>query len=183
MISANLRREKTQEQIWYGQITEPELWPIYTQADWFRKVREMRCDPTIAIARDLLIASIYSAEWVVEAKPAAPAEAVDYINSEIQKWRGHIISLGVAGLIDFGWQAFEKVYDHYPNDMLQIKKLKPLVQDKSKIMIDPDNGDFVGIWQEMDFVELTADEVMLLNWQVEGTDWYGRPLMKNVEKA
>ena len=177
-------RSKTQEQIWYGQITEKRLYPLYNRFEnWFIKVREMRVDPTIAIARDLLIASIHSAEWIVEGSPAAPATAVDYVNTEIQKWRGHLITTGVAGLIDFGWQAYEKIYGLNPDQSLKIVKLKSLVPDKTEILVDPDNGNFTGILQEMDWIELSLQEVLLLNWQIDGTDWYGRPLMKNVEQS
>jgi hypothetical protein len=181
----DLTTEKTAEQIWYGQVTMPELPPPptkYYTNEWYKLVRKMRTDPTIALVRDAMFGALLSAEWVTQEFEGAPEGAKDWVNDQAQKVRYRTLYAAVQGLLDFGWQTYEKVYEVADNNHLTINKLKPLIQDKTEILINEENGDFIGIQQLMDMVDLTNEETLLLNWQVEGTNWYGRPLMANAEQ-
>lgn len=148
-------------------------------SQWYKKIRLMRKDPTISLARQLSIAPVLASEWSVEAEAGAPPGAKEFITKEMMPLRTHILHTGFLGCIDFGWQPFEKVILVDDFAQMRVKKLKPLLQDITEILVDPATGAFVGLAQ--DELELTTDDCLLLNIDVEGTDWYGQSIMDIVE--
>lgn len=146
-------------------------------AAWNKKVRKMRRDPTISLARRLLAAPILSAEWSYEALDTAPEGSVDLIKSAFEKHRSHLLRHVIRGWMDFGWQSFEKVWK-IEEGAAVIRKFKPLLQDDTEIKVDK-HGAYVGLKQGE--LTLEVEETLLLSHDVEGTDWYGQAIMRNVE--
>ena len=143
----------------------------------------MRRDPTLSLARQLVIAPVLASEWAYEAKEDAPEGAADFIQDCLDTFRLHILRNAFLGWIDFGWAPFEKVFGFDDQSgKIKLKKLKPLLQDITSILIEPAHGSFAGFEQD-DNVRLTVDGCLLLSCDVEGTDWYGNAIMRNAESA
>lgn len=151
--------------------------------------RKMRLDPTIALARWLSVAPILASNWSVETKEGAPNEARDFISEQLLPLRTHIVKTGMYGTIDFGWQAYEKVFKVLPDGKVGIDKIKPLIQDYTDILVDKKTGAFAGLLQSSALSEsieearLNVAESLLLSIDVEGTDWYGQPIMEVARSA
>lgn len=155
---------------------------------FYAKVREMRKDPTVALARALSIAPILAAQWSYEQENDAPVGAQEFISRMLAPLRFHILRSSFFGCIDFGWQAYEKIFEIREDGMCYLRKLKPLLQDITDILVDVDTGAFIGVKQE-EFhhpsrpqgVALSVDKCLLLNIDVEGSNWYGESVMSIVE--
>lgn len=154
---------------------------------WFVKVREMRKDPTIALVRKLVAALVLSPGWRIETNPDAPKGVKDYVKMHFFPHRFSLLRNCVAGLYDFGWQGFEKVLKQSSDGTLVPHKFKPLLQDITKIRCIKKTGQFNGFIQEEQDgnpeVKLDLKDALLFNVDVEGTYWYGDPIMRNVEQA
>lgn len=183
-------REQTRPQVLLsaGRVDDGYLPKPRTQThDWYRKVRQMRKDPTVALARQLSIAPIIAASWSYESAEGAAPGSRDFIEKQIKPLRLGFLRACFLGCVDFGWQTFEKVKCVNDDGWTRLRKLKPLLPDVTEIIVDADTGSFVGVRQHQrshyDEVFLGLDEVLLTNIDVEGTDWYGQGLMEIVETA
>lgn len=146
---------------------------------WGTKVRTMRKDPTIALARALVTAPVLAARWSYEETANAPTGAREFIESEMNQVRLHLLRNIMTGWLDFGWSPFEKVFIVNDEGMMTVQKLKPLLQDQTLIIVDPANGGFMGFKQEDDYLDLPY--CFLSSCDVEGTMWYGQAIMRNAE--
>lgn len=155
-----------------------------TSTSWYKKVREMRRDPTIALARWLVTAPVLAAKWSYEETDGAPEGAAEHIKNTFEPARLHLLRNAFFGWIDFGWQPFEKVFvvDEITG-LLKIAKFKPLIQDSTKVLIDEKTGAYIGLKQGDDGQPLKTEQTLLLSCDVEGTDWYGQAIAKNAEAA
>ena len=153
----------------------------------YTQLRELRKDPTIALARQLAIAPILASLWSVEATDEAPEGAKEFIEKQIKPTRMHILRNGFLGCIDFGWQSFEKVFELTKDGLIGLKKLKPLLPDLTDILVNGENGAFAGVRQQSQNttanIDLLVGEVLLLYIDVEGTDWYGQGILDIVKKT
>lgn len=150
---------------------------------FYRKVRAMRLDPTIALGRLIAIAPLMLSEWSVEKKDDAPDGAQDLISEIFLPLRSHIIQTGYYGRMDFGWQGYEKVID-YVDGADRLIKLKPLLPDTTDILIETATGAFAGfaycdIWKNQ--YSLDSAKCLLLNQNVEGANLYGQGFMACAE--
>ena len=91
------------------------------------KIRLMRKDPTIFLARLMVRAGIISATWAVESDEAIDKERVDYIEMHTAKLKDDFLDDATRGLIDFGWQGFEKLSIN-EDGKYRVQKLKPLLR-------------------------------------------------------
>jgi hypothetical protein len=147
---------------------------------WYEIVRKMRDDPTIALARDLVKAPMLAAEWSYESNENAPKEAVEWLVETLKPHRHHLLRTTVEGWLDFGWQPYETVID-FEDATTNLRKIKPLMQDFTEIIVD-DNGTFEKLKQVRDSTVVIEREAALVTYtNVEGTNWYGYPIMKPVE--
>lgn len=184
-------RERTSAQIHVQPSYNGELPKTSDQnASFYKKVRKMRKDPTVAMARWLSIAPVLVSPWSVEAENEAPDGAKEFISKVMSPLRSHILETAFFGCLDFGWAPYEKVFKVvYEDDepSIVMRKLKPLLHDITDIMVDPADGSFQGFSQYNDHthkdVYLSVDESLLINFEVEGSNWYGEPIMKVVETA
>jgi hypothetical protein len=148
----------------------------------YETYRKMRKHPTIALARALSVAPIIAAEWSVEAKEDVSAEIKSWVEDQFFPIRELYIETCLYGGIDFGHAMFEKVFG-YDGEAGQIvlKKLKPLLQDNTTILTHSDTGAFLGFRQGT--VEVPLESCLLVNFRVEGTNWYGEPLLENCRET
>lgn len=148
---------------------------------WYKKVREMRRDPTISLVRQLIMAPVLASAWSFVETEDAPEGAVDYIRDNMNELKFEVLRTSLMGCVDFGWQGYEKVFKVGNDGQTYIHKLKPLLQDITEIRIDEDNGSYNGLKQDQ--IILEGPETLAVAFDIEGTDWYGYPTMKIVEKA
>lgn len=139
--------------------------------------RAMRKDPTIALARALTIAPVVAGEWVVEADDEVDEERIKFIRDRFLPMREPILQQTLLGGIDFGWQPFEKVFKQQDGRIV-LKKLKPLLQDITTILVDRQTGAFAGFRQELNTLPLA--NCLLISFRVEGTQWHGAGLLENI---
>lgn len=175
-------KEVTKAQVLAGGESEQLDKSSKLSGTFYTKVREMLLHPTVSLSLELVAAPLLIAPWSVESSEDAPEGAHDAIDKQIIPMRLHLLKTSLYGCLKFGWQPYEKVfaYDEIFKD-IRIKKIKPLLQDKTFIQIDPNTGAFAGFKQD-DF-ELDLSNSLLINIDVEGTDWYGQPKLKTVETA
>lgn len=156
--------------------------PLPASYDTYREIRK---DPTIALARALSIAPILAAEWSVEADDKSPdgavsiGEAQEFIKQQFLPTRELFLERALFGGCDFGHQGFEKVFE-YRDGRIVLKKFKPLLQDLTELLVDEGTGAFAGFRQKKTDVPLS--NCLLIPFRVEGTNWYGEPLLENARE-
>lgn len=165
---------------------------FYTRrAIWYRRIRSMRRDPTINLARILSVAPILSAGWDYVENGDAPDGAKEFIEKEIEPYRLHLIQTGLLNCIDFGWQSYEKVFEYLKKDgKIHVKKLKPLLPDLTHIRVNQNTGEFVGLQQFQNFASVERNSIINLDLEAsllyfidyEGTNWYGNSVMRIAEQ-
>ena len=184
-------QERTTPQI-YGMIgiyADSEL-ENRAQAN-YKTYREMRYDPTIAFARMLCVAPLVTVGWSYEEKDDAPCGAKEFIEEQLSPWRIYLMKSIMEGYIDYGWTPFEMVVK-IDDGRIEISKFKQLVQDQTLILIDKFTGEYVGLRQynynarsfnNAGQVDLSIYDSLHVALDVEGTNWYGRPLMENARQV
>jgi hypothetical protein len=160
--------------------TEPTGWPA--------KVRLMRRDPTISLARKLLKAPILAAAWTIaqdEDSKDDPLieEIVTEIDSTFQPMRKTFLSHAASGYIDYGWATFEKVFEIEDGDV-DLCKLKPLLWELTEIRVDT-RGNLWGVQNRSPVigrdVNLNVSECIVLTNEPEAGDYYGEALLRAAE--
>lgn len=175
------------------ELTGPQVFTSVPYTDGVRpmtlkKLRQMRRDPVIALVRFMFFAGIIQGEWSFEGEDE---EQIAFIESQMLPIRRHILSTGALGCFDFGWQPYEKIFDvdqmalkinnerQPPRYFNSLRKLKPLIQDDTAIEEDFDTGAFLGFTNGN--VTLDLEKCLLLNFDVEGTNWEGESTLENAE--
>ena len=156
---------------------------------WFRKVRIMRRDPTLAFLGEMFAAPILSSEWSVSCDDEEKyGDAVDRIKESTLPFREKLLEDAIRGLMDFGWQPFEIVKEQHSDGTFYIEKYKALLQDLTSIVVDW-NGDLVGLrnmatysYVNVNPVFLYRGECLVMYRDVEGTNWYGEAVMRRAER-
>lgn len=182
------REERSIEQVTFASAVDGELSKTLPQK-WYRKVREMRKDATLGYLRDMISAAVLASEWTVVSDDPQFEDAVQMVYDSTVPHRVRFLKDAVRGMIDFGWQPYEVVRELTPKGYFKVTKLKALLQDITSILVDP-YGRLLGVRNEPGFsspvqreteLDLVADEALVLSFDVEGTDWYGQPLMMRAE--
>ena len=153
--------------------------------------REIRRHPTVALTRALSIAPIVAAEWSFEADDDVDDDRVRFIQDQVKPIREAFLQAVMEHRVDYGWCAFEKVYEHRKwegGDRIWLKTLKPLLVDITNILVDSDTGNFGGFEQPPSQggganLTLELPYALLVSFEVEGSNWYGRPLLENIRVA
>lgn len=148
----------------------------------YETYRRIRKHPTVALARAMSIAPLVAAEWSVEETADAPREAKEFIETELLSAREDLIRKIAENGCDFGWSPFEKVFQ-LRDGFVSLRKLKPLLHDLTTILVDKD-GNFQGFRQPggSGAIEVPLDYSFNVPFRVEGTNWYGEPLLENVRE-
>ncbi len=138
--------------------------------------RTMRMQPTLALARAMTTGPIVASEWSVERAEEASEDWVKLIKAIFLPMREPVLQTTVEGQIDFGWQPWEKIFA-LVDGQVWLRKLKPLLQDHTEILVGREHGEFLG-FQQNELI-LPLENSMLFSHQVEGTQWYGRSTLEN----
>ena len=148
--------------------------------NWARKVEWMKRDPTIYLLRQIAISGIESAGWHVSSKEEIDEEILDFAKAQTKEIHSQVLRQAGLGCYDYGWAVFERIYKYDKDGRLCVDRLKNLLQSMTIIESDEDTGAFTGLSQED--VLLQPDECLLFNFDVEGTNWYGRSPMLAAQK-
>ena len=139
--------------------------------------RTMRNDPTIALARALVVAPVVAGEWRVEADDEVDDERIKFVQDQFLGIREPFLETALFAGVDFGWQGFEKVYA-VKNGQIVLKKIKPLYHNITTILVDAKTGVFAGFTQPTG--TLPVGNSLLIPFRVEGTKWHGTSLLENI---
>lgn len=175
---------------WEGQLDRrPGL-----RRDWYKKARDIRRDPTVKLAREFAVAPLIGGEWSYPEEDGAPAGASQLVEEEMERVRLELLRTSMLGCCDYGWQPFERLASDRPDGFWGFDWLKPLRHDVTTILVDPLTGRYAGLRQDpaagsigpysgTQPIYLGEDETVLVNQDVEGTDWYGEPTLKSLESV
>jgi len=156
--------------------------------DFYRKAREIRRDPTIRMVRELAMAPLLMAEWEYEADEDAPVGAKELVEKIMSKMRLPLLRQSLCGMTDFGWQPFEIIAEQR-EDGTSEPRLKPLLQDTTSILVNAADGSFFGLRQtptigvRIGWIYLLDQECLVISQDVEGTNWYGEPTLRSLERV
>lgn len=153
---------------------------------WYKKARQIRRHPTVALARALTMAPVLAANWTVEENDDSPEGGVDFIDRHMQSARRSLLKVAMQGCIDYGWQPFEKVFEIDDDGHIYVKKFKPLLHDLTEINVIEKTGAFNGFENRPitgDNIDLPVQNSLLFSNNPEGTDWYGQSMLGNVKNA
>ena len=150
---------------------------------WHIKVRQMMIEPTIAMLQQKYISAIAAPGCSIEAEEDVEENVVEFARQQMMKAWPFVARRAAWGCLNWGHQGFEVVYEVDGDAQVVIKKLKPLIHSMTAIDVFMDTGEFAGLSQSTTTLDRNRGECMLVSWNVEGTNWAGRPPMLNLEKA
>lgn len=159
----------------------------YPDTFTFKKAREMRVDPTIGLARELAVAPIVSSTWSYE---GADPTKVAFVKEQIEPLRAFYLYTVLYGEIDFGWKAFELIWDFVRTEKygmrMVLKQMKALLNDTTWAAYEKSNGDYLGLYlQDIDSGNewwIPSSHTVFANFDEEGVGNYGTPRLKRCEK-
>jgi len=169
----------------------------YNTIGTYTQLRAVRKDPTVQLARTMLVSCIQAGSWNIEADDDVPAEVSEFFQ-HILPLREELIHNAVAyAKVDFGWQGFEKLFSSDGN-RIYIDALKPLLHDMTTILVT-ENGHFNGYrqnsmsWGSVSQQTGTIGPAMPLDiplvkclhiaFGVEAGYLYGMPLLENIRQS
>jgi hypothetical protein len=144
--------------------------------------RKMRSDPTIALADSMICGPVLAASWQVEADEGVPDEWVEFIQGIIDANRADIVMRAMRA-IQFGFAAFELVWGVDQQRRWVVRRWRQLIPETVGIVIDENNGTFLGLDVGEKHARLTPPECWVWSIDPEGDDVRGRPLYENVRLA
>ena len=162
-------------------MAQPVLFqPLFPPAT-YATYREIRKDPTVALARTAAVAPIMASSWSYRAADGVPGQWVRFVKRQMDRVRTtYLENVLFYGNIDFGYQGFEQVLGLDRDGWIELTKPKPLLQDITEI-VGGGHGEFLGYQQPG--VRLDAANVLHVAFRVEGSYLYGMPLLENVRKV
>ena len=169
----------------YGGSESSDIWRMLTNngggcdSGTYKTYREMLNHPTLALCHAAATAPIIAAGWSVESDDDAPEDAIKLIEDVFDKHRTLILTQACRAVY-YGWQSFERVWGIDDDGRLVIEKFKPLIPDRTEIVIDREHGNVLGIKQ--DSVKLDNGHCLIFTYDQEGDNPYGRSRMENVRK-
>lgn len=192
--------ELTGAQAGGGAILEPILPWTEAPAGKLNTYREMLGDDTIALGLAMIKAPILAASWSWGESDDAPPDARAFIEDQLTPHLQHYKRAALHGGLVFGWQPFEKVFQAMPwtppaedsgvrrasRVLVGLRKIKPLLQDITKILVDKSTGTFAGFDQKgqgADGVTVPLSQSLLFTHDREGDNHHGRPRLENSRKA
>lgn len=141
--------------------------------------RIMMAHPTVALTRASVFAPVLAGSWFYESHAEDENEdACELVQKTFEKIRQRILGDALRSL-DFGFQAFELTWDK-DRDGYSVPTAKPLLPELTTIVVD-DNGNVTGI--KNGDVTLKVGEFLLINYDVEGSNHYGRSRLENIRRV
>lgn len=159
------------------------IYPIENRIDQMTYLALLR-DPTIALARCLMVSPITLVPITLQVDEDAPDGAEELIQEQILDRKDVWMKLALEGCIDFGWSVFENVYEYdKEKECVVLKKQKQLLHEITWLRANPYTGDFAGIMQDNIItgrrVYLDQNKVQLYNFDQRGSNWYGNSILDN----
>lgn len=152
----------------------------------FAKIRELRTDPTVVLARWSVLSPMIHTPWMYESvNQKASKEMLDFVEGVFTPIRDQFLMQSVFGILDYGWQGFETVY--LPEGRyIVINTLKALLQEYTDVMVYTNSGQFAGYANEAPGINSSTyildKYAQHTNFEFEGTDWYGVSTYKGLKK-
>ena len=191
------RREKTGPQTISFSPGLGLLTRDYSKVGTYAQLRAVRKDPTVQLARHVLISCIQAGSWNIEADDGVGKDIVDFLNHILPLREDFIFNVVAYGKVDFGWMGFEKLFKTDGNRIM-IDSLKPLLHDITTILVTP-RGHFNG-YRQSPFgspiglgtllegstgygIDLFPEKCLHTSFGVEGGNLYGMPLLENIRQT
>lgn len=144
----------------------------------YETYRAMLMDPTIALARAVVMAPLIGNTWAIQSKDDTPEDRVTFIEDMLDPMISTIIENSLLSL-DYGWAGFEKVFE-VRDGKFTLKRLKPLLHDITQIDIN-NNGKFQGFKQAA--INLPVEKSLLFTNDRYGDNHYGRSRLENARQT
>lgn len=181
--------EKTAPQLRHVTVASSRLSTKFDQRLKYQRIRELQEDATISFMRDVVVAPAVNTEWTLVANSNAPSDAKEFIEKRVFKHRLRLIRKTILDILDFGWAPFEKILVAEDGEQFY-RKFKPLLHDITDILIYENTGGFAGYFNDPGlnlglgpFGKILFEKnVLHVNYDVEGTDWYGKSVLKIIDK-
>lgn len=146
----------------------------------YKTYRNMRKNPTVALARMMATAPIRTAKYGLVAVDGTPQERIDFIEDQMKShWPELIHNLMYA--IDYGWAPFEKIWMVNSKGKYVYRKIKPLLVDKTIPIVDKITGTFKGLKQNQ--VRLSAEKSFVYTYDKEAGNIFGRSRHENIRET
>lgn len=176
------RSEKTAPQILSNPTFDSRVYPNYFTIP-YHIIRQLRTDPTVQLARWAVLSPMIHTPWMYEKGKNGTQEMIDFLEETFLPLRDQLLARAVFGVLDFGWQPFEVIFK--PEDgYIYIDDFKSLLQDYTTILVYVNTGRFAGFANEAigmnASVIVTETYAQNSNFEVEGTDWYGSSVFRNL---
>ncbi len=155
-LSGSCGESLTAPQILHGTRSWDGLLPRQDTRWTFSQIRELRCHPTVVLARAVVCSILMSPSWSVKVAPerewpealglslAVVSDCEKYVSEYIMGLRP-IVQMAIESCIDFGYAPFEKVISYDARvGVTYISELKSLLPDYTEILVDP-TGHFAGL--------------------------------------
>ena len=169
----------------------------YITVGTYPQLRAVRKDPTVQLARAMLIGCILAGSWNIEADEDVPAEVKEFFEHVLSLREDFIYNAVAFGKVDFGWCGFEKIFSTDGNRIM-IESLKPLLHDMTLVLVTP-HGRFDGYKQNsmgwgvlnpqagttgpaMPLV-IPVEKCLHIAFNVEAGYLYGMPLLENIRAS
>jgi len=153
----------------------------YAQTGTYTQLRAVRKDPTVALARGLLVSTIQAGSWNVEADGDVSDDKREFIEHILPLRDSFLYNCIALGRVDFGWVGFEKLFTTDGN-RVRLDGLKPLLHDITTILVTGSGG-FNGFRQNPmtgTLVDVPLEKSFHIAFDVEAGNLYGYPLLENV---
>ncbi len=169
----------------------------YTKVGTYTQLRAVRKDPTVSLARALLISCIQAGSWNIEVDDDVSAEVQEFIEHVLPLREDFIYNTVAFGKVDFGWIGFEKIFK-VEEDRIVIEALKPLLHDMTNILVTA-HGRFNG-YRQVSIggsglqpslgsigpaypLDVPVEKCLHIAFGVEAGYLYGMPLLENIRRS
>lgn len=155
--------------------------------------RSMRNNETVGMARIASFAPVKASPWSVEldddhdgnkdVEDDGTDPRVRLVEKTILPMRAHLLH-HLRFAKDYGWQSFEKVWEPRTVDGATrwvYRKVKPLLPDRTSIVVDKETGSFMGLKQ--DDTTIPPEKSFVFTVDPEGGDMYGRSVYENIRQT
>jgi hypothetical protein len=156
----------------------------------YRFYREASAVPTVALAMAVIAGPILSSSWSYEGDEDTPDERVEFIREVFDPMRTPLVGEMVRA-VAFGWRPFEKVFELRDfaglGQLVSLRKVKPLLPDYTRIVVEKATGAFDGLVQDFSTtnpnrVVLPANKSFVFTYDGEAGDFYGRSRHENIRR-
>lgn len=145
----------------------------------YETYRQMRANPTIALARAVAFVPMRATPWTFKAEDDTPDEWVELVQTQMESHREQLLAECFRSL-DYGFQSFEKVWAIDEGGMLVYERIKPLAPEWVTPVLDKDTGALIGL--RVGTIELGPEKMFWCVHDPENDDPFGRARHENVRR-